>query len=67
MPMVDFLSIIIAGFFSCIALDMFGRLLLILFKIPEPSWGVVGRWVFYMVRQGAVSYTHLTLPTIYSV
>jgi hypothetical protein len=50
----DFLSIVIAGFFSCVALDMFGRLLLILFKIPEPSWDVVGRWVFYMVRQGAV-------------
>ena len=42
----DFLSIVIAGFFSCVALDMFGRLLLILFKIPEPSWDVVGRWFF---------------------
>ena len=52
--MNDFLSIVIAGFFSCIALDMFGRLLLILFKIPEPSWGVVGRWAFYMVRRGVV-------------
>ena len=52
--MIDFLSIVIAGFFSCIALDMFGRLLLILFKIPEPSWGIVGRWFFYMVRQGVI-------------
>ena len=52
--MIDFLSIVIAGCFSCIALDMFGRLLLILFKIPEPSWGVVGRWVFYMVRRGEI-------------
>ena len=50
--MIDFVSIVIAGCFSCIALDMFGRLLLILFKIPEPSWGVVGRWVFYMIRRG---------------
>ena len=33
---------------------MFARLLLILFKIPEPSWGVVGRWVFYMVRRGEI-------------
>ena len=54
MPMIDFLSIITAGFFSCIALDIFGRLLLILFKVPEPSWGVVGRWVFYMVRRGEI-------------
>ena len=52
--MIDFLSIVIAGFFSCIALDMFGRLLLILFKIPEPSWGIVGRWFFYMVRRGVI-------------
>ena len=54
MPMIDFLSIITAGFFSCLALDMFGRLLLILFKIPEPSWGIVGRWFFYMVRRGVI-------------
>ena len=54
MPMIDFLSIITAGFFSCIALDIFGRLILILFKVPEPSWGVVGRWVFYMVRRGDI-------------
>ena len=52
--MNDFLSIVVAGFFSCVALDLFGRLLLILFKIPEPSWGTVGRWVFYIVRRGAV-------------
>jgi hypothetical protein len=52
--MNDFLIIVIAGFFSCVALDLFGRVLLILFKIPEPSWGVVGRWVFYMIRRGTV-------------
>ena len=52
--MNDFLIIVIAGFFSCFALDFFGRALLILFKIPEPSWGVVGRWVFYMIRRGTV-------------
>lgn len=52
--MIDFLSIVIAGFFSCIALDMFGRLLLILFKIPEPSWGIVGRWFFFMVSRGVI-------------
>ena len=52
--MIDFLSIVIAGFFSCIALDIFGRLLLILFKIPEPSWGIVGRWFFFMVSRGVI-------------
>ena len=52
--MIDFVSIVIAGCFSCIALDMFGRLLLILFKIPEPSWDIVGRRFFYMVRRGVI-------------
>ena len=52
--MNDFLSIFTAGFISCVALDLFGRLLLILFKIPEPSWSVVGRWFFYMVTRGVV-------------
>ena len=50
--MNDFLIIVIAGFFSCIALDFFGRVLLILFKIPEPAWDVVGRWAYYMVTKG---------------
>lgn len=50
--MSSFLTIVVAGVFSCIALDLFGRILLTLFKIPEPSWGVVGRWVFYIFRRG---------------
>tara|TARA_X000000950_G_C13605071_1_gene532981 strand:- start:226 stop:705 length:480 start_codon:yes stop_codon:yes gene_type:complete len=50
--MNSFLTIVVAGVFSCIALDLFGRILLTLFKIPEPSWGVVGRWVFYIFRRG---------------
>ncbi len=53
-PMIDFLSIVIARFFSCIALDMFGRLLSILFKLLKRSWGDFGSWAFYMVSRGVV-------------
>ena len=42
----------IAGFYSCFALDLFGRFLLLVLKIPEPSWDVVGRWAYYMVMKG---------------
>ena len=50
--MNNFFTIVAAGVFSCIALDLLGRILLTLFKIPEPTWGVVGRWVFYIFRRG---------------
>ena len=47
--MKPFLIIVIAGIYSCFALDLFGRFLLITLKIPEPSWGTVGRWMYYML------------------
>ena len=50
--MNDFLIIVIAGFYSCFALDLFGRFLLLVLRIPEPSWDVVGRWAYYMVMRG---------------
>ena len=47
--MIDFFSIIVAGIFSCIILDILGYLLKLL-GIPEPSWGIVGRWTYYMMK-----------------
>ena len=44
--MNDFLIIVIAGFYSCFTLDLFGRFLLLVLKTPEPSWDVVGRWAY---------------------
>ena len=52
--MNDVLVIVIAGVFSCLILDIFGRALLIFFKVPEPAYGVLGRWVFYMMRRGKI-------------
>jgi len=50
--MNDILSIVVAGIFSCIILDVLGYLLKLI-GIPEPSWGIVGRWTYYMIRNGA--------------
>jgi len=40
--MNDILSILVAGIFSCIILNILGYLLKFI-GIPEPSWGIVGR------------------------
>ena len=50
--MTDILSIIIAGVFSCIVLDILGYLLKLI-GIPEPSWGIVGRWTYYMLKNAS--------------
>ena len=47
--MNDILSIVVAGIFSCIILDILGYSLKLI-GIPEPSWGIVGRWTYYMIR-----------------
>ena len=47
-------AIIVSGVFACIVLDAFGRLLLLALRVPEPSWAIVGRWVWHMIRHGAI-------------
>ena len=44
-------SIIIAGIFSCIILDILGYLQKMI-GIPEPSWNILGRWGYYMIKNG---------------
>jgi hypothetical protein len=39
-------------FTPALPLDLFGRFLLLVLRIPEPSWDVVGRWAYYMVMKG---------------
>mgnify|MGYP003330790759 FL=1 len=50
--MTDILSIFVAGIFSCVVLDFLGFLLKKM-GIPEPSWGIVGRWTYYMIKYAA--------------
>ena len=50
--MIDILSILVAGIFSCIILDILGYLMKKM-GIPEPSWAIVGRWTYYMIKYAA--------------
>ena len=50
--MIDIISILVAGIFSCIILDILGYLLKLI-GIPEPSWGIVGRWTYYMLKNAS--------------
>ena len=49
--MNDFLNIFVAGIFSCVILDVLGYFLKKI-GIPEPSWGIVGRWTYLMLKNG---------------
>ena len=50
--MNDILSIVVAGIFSCIILDILGYLLKLI-GIPEPSWNILGRWTYYMIKNAS--------------
>ena len=50
--MNDILSIVVAGIFSCIILDILGYLLKLI-GIPDPSWSIVGRWTYYMIKNAS--------------
>ena len=49
--MIDILSIFVVGIFSYIILDILGYFLNKI-GVPEPSWGIVGRWSYYMFKNG---------------
>ena len=50
--MEDIFIIVIAGVFSCVILDILGYLLKLI-GIPEPSWAIVGRWTYYMLKNAS--------------
>ena len=45
-----FINICIVGVLACAALDLWQRVLLVLFKIPTSNWAVVGRWLISFLR-----------------
>ena len=47
------LCIIIAGIFSCIILDILGYVQKMI-GIPEPSWNILGRWGYYIIKNGTL-------------
>ena len=57
--MEDIITILVAVIFSCIILDILGYLLKLM-GIPEPSWGIVGRWTYYMLKNATFYNPNIT-------
>lgn len=45
-----FINICIVGVVACVVLDLWQRVLLVLFKIPPSNWAIVGRWLISFLR-----------------
>ena len=42
---------IIAGIFCCIGMDLWQRILFLIFNIPPTNWSTAGRWFIMMVSK----------------
>ena len=42
---------IIAGIFCCIGMDLWKRILFLIFNIPPTNWYTAGRWFIMMVSK----------------
>ncbi len=51
---MEIFHIIIIGIISCFAMDIWQRLLKLLFRINPSDWAVVGRWFLLSISKGKV-------------
>ena len=51
---MEIFHIVIIGIVSCLAMDMWQRLLKLLYNINPSDWGVVGRWFVLVVSRGKI-------------
>ena len=51
---MEIFHIVIIGIVSCLAMDMWQRLLKLLYDINPSDWGVVGRWFVLVVFRGKI-------------
>ena len=51
---MEIFHIVIIGIVSCLAMDMWQRLLKLLYDINPSDWGVVGRWFVLVVSRGKI-------------
>ena len=51
---MEIFHIVIIGIVSCLAMDMWQRLLKLLYDINPSDWGVVGRWFLLLVYRGKI-------------
>ena len=47
-------DIIFAGVLCCIAMDLWQRLLFIMYKIPPTNWAPTGRWLLMLMNKGII-------------
>ena len=47
-------DIIFAGISCCIAMDLWQRLLFVLYKIPPTNWAPTGRWLLMLINKGII-------------
>ena len=51
---MDIIHIVIIGILSCIAMDLWQRLLKIMINVSPSDWSVVGRWFILSITKGKV-------------
>ena len=51
---MEIFHIVIIGIVSCLAMDMWQRLLKLLYDINPSDWGVVGRWFLLVMSRGKI-------------
>ena len=51
---MEIFHIVIIGIVSCLAMDMWQRLLKLLYDINPSDWGVVGRWFVLVLTRGKI-------------
>ena len=51
---MEIFHIVIIGIISCLAMDMWQRLLKLLYDINPSDWGVVGRWFLLVMSRGKI-------------
>ena len=51
---MEIFQIVIVGILSCFAMDMWQRLLKLLYDINTSDWSVVGRWFLLLVSRGKI-------------
>ena len=56
---MNYFLLINAGILSCIIMDIWQRLIYLIFKIPPSNWSVVGRWLFQLIKYKIVVNTDI--------
>ena len=51
---MEILNIVIIGIISCLAMDIWQRLLKIMYDINPSDWAIVGRWYIFLISKAKI-------------